>query len=291
MKMKKLVAGLLAAMMVMALAGCGGAKDAQSSAAGSAPSVESGLKTVEKGKLLVAMEAQYPPFNWTQVDDSNNAVAIKGNNTFANGYDVQMARRVAEALGLELEVVKLPWDSLSPAVQSGTADVVMAGMSPTADRRKSADFSDPYYESKLVVVVKKDGPYAKAKSFKDFKGAKLTAQVNTFHAKACQQITDADVQAPMKDFAALREALKSGIIDGYVSEKVEGLSASAALKDFTFVEVDGFQADPNDIAIAAAVKKGNTQLLDAINKALAKISNEDRDKIMDEAIKTQPIAG
>lgn len=289
MKMKKIVATMLAGLMILAAAGCGAAKE-ESSSAGAAAN-PNGLKTVEQGKLLVAMEAQYPPFNWTQVDDANNGVAIKGNNTFANGYDVQMARKVAESLGLELEVVKLPWDSLSPAVQSGTADIVMAGMSPTADRRKSADFSEPYYESKLVVVVKKDSPYAKAKNFADLKDAKLTAQVNTFHAKAVKQVDGADIQAPMKDFAAMREALKSGIIDGYVSEKVEGLSASAALDDFTFIEIDGFKADPNDIAIAAAVKKGNKTLLDAVNEALSKISQEDRDKLMDDVIKNQPIAG
>ena len=109
------------------------------------------------------MEAQYPPFNWTQVDDSNNAAPIKGSNTYANGYDIQIAQLIAKELGLKLEVVKLPWDSLSPAVQSGTADLVMAGMSPTAERRKTVNFSEPYYLSQLVVVVKKIAPWQKPK--------------------------------------------------------------------------------------------------------------------------------
>lgn len=297
MKLKKLMALVLSGMMVMSLAACGGnggSDEKTSEAAGSAvESNSTGLKTVEDGKLLVAMEAQYPPFNWTQTDDSNNAAPIKGTSTFANGYDVQMAQRVAKELGLELEIVKLPWDSLSPAVQSGTADIVMAGMSPTAERRETVDFSDPYYLSQLVVVVKKDGPYAQAKTLEDFNDATLTAQLNTFHAKAVTQIKGADIQEPMKDFGAMREALKSGIIDGYVSEKVEGLSASSAIDDFTFVEFEdgkGFETNPDDIAIAAAVKKGNDDLLNAVNAALAKISDEDRDAIMEKAIKEQPIA-
>ncbi len=296
MKFKKLMALVLSGMMLMSLAACGGngGEEQTSEPAGSVvESNSSGLQTVEEGKLLVAMEAQYPPFNWTQTDDSNNAAPIKGTSTFANGYDVQMAQRVAKELGLELEIVKLPWDSLSPAVQSGTADLVMAGMSPTAERRETVNFSDPYYLSQLVVVVKKDGPYTEAKALEDFKDATLTAQLNTFHAKAVTQIEGADIQEPMKDFGAMREALKSGIIDGYVSEKVEGLSASSAIDEFTFVEFEdgeGFETNPDDIAIAAAVKKGNDDLLNAVNAALAKISDEDRDAIMEKAIKEQPIA-
>lgn len=297
MRFKKLMALVLSGAMLMSLSACGGSGGNEQQTSEPAGSVvasdSSGLKTVESGKLLVAMEAQYPPFNWTQTDDSNNAAPIKGTTTFANGYDVQMAQLVAKDLGLELEIVKLPWDSLSPAVQSGTADLVMAGMSPTAERRETVNFSDPYYLSQLVVVVKKDGSYTEAKSLEDFKGATLTAQLNTFHAKAVNQVEGADIQKPMKDFGAMREALKSGIIDGYVSEKVEGLSASSAIDDFTFIEFEegkGFQADPNDIAIAAAVKKGNDDLLNAVNASLAKISDEDRDAIMEKAIKEQPIA-
>lgn len=286
MNLKKFVVGVLIGVLSCSLVACGNAKKEEESTA-------STIKTIEKGKLLVAMECQYPPFNWTQVNDSNSAAPIKDSPTFANGYDVQIAQRVAKELGLKLEVVKLPWDSLAPAVATGVADVVMAGMSPTAERRQSADFSEPYYNSQLVVVVKKDGAFAKAKTFSDFKNAKLTAQVNTFHAKALTQIKGANIQQPMKDFAAMRESLKSGIIDGYVSEKPEGLSASHAIDDFTFIEFgdkDCFIVDKNDIAIAAAVKKGNKELLEAINKSLAKISDEDRENIMKKAIEEQPSA-
>lgn len=295
MKLKKMLSTVLAMALAVSVVACGNDNggNASSEATSAAASDSTGLATVEKGKLLIAMEAQYPPFNWTQVDDSNNAAPIKGSNTYANGYDIQIAQLLAKDLGLKLEVVKLPWDSLSPAVQSGTADLVMAGMSPTAERRKTVNFSEPYYLSQLVVVVKKDSPLAKAKTKSDFKDAKITAQVNTFHATALQQLTEADIQKPMKDFSTMREALKSGIIDGYVSEKVEGLSAQNAIPEFTFVEFDkdnAFKTDPNDIAIAAAVKKGNDALLEAVNNALKNISDKDREAIMEKAIKDQPAA-
>ena len=140
-------------------------------------------------KLYVGLECAYAPFNFTQLDDSNGAVPIYNPNYkriagYANGYDVMIAKRIAAALGKELVIVKMEWDALIPAVNAGTIDMIIAGMSPTAVRKQSIDFSNDYYTSQLVVVVRKDGAYASAKSLDDLKGAKLTAQLGTFHLDA-----------------------------------------------------------------------------------------------------------
>lgn len=246
--------------------------------------------TVQDGKLRVAMECGYAPFNWTQTDDANGAVPIEG-GSYANGYDVQIAKKIAEAMGKELVVVKTEWDALPPAVQSGAVDLIIAGMSPTADRKESIDFSDNYYRSDLVMVVKKDGAYADAKTLEDFKGASITAQLNTFHYSVIEQIPEVNKLTAMDNFPAMRVALQSGAIDGYVSERPEGISASEAIADFTYVVFDegkGFVASDDDVAIAAGMKKGNTALADAVNKALADISEEERIEIMNDAIANQP---
>ncbi len=108
------------------------------------------------GTLRVAMECAYAPFNWTQTTDANGAVPISGqDNLYANGYDVVIARYIAAALGMELEVYAYQWDSLIAAVQSGAVDAIAAGMSPTAERAKEVDFTDCYYNSNLVVIYKK----------------------------------------------------------------------------------------------------------------------------------------
>ncbi|PKC51292.1 hypothetical protein RhiirA1_484070, partial [Rhizophagus irregularis] len=73
----------------------------------------------------------YPPFNWTQKDDSNGAVKIEGSNEYAGGYDVEIAKRVADALGKELVIVKTDWDGLLPALDTKVIDAIIAGMSPT----------------------------------------------------------------------------------------------------------------------------------------------------------------
>ncbi|HOB12485.1 MAG TPA: transporter substrate-binding domain-containing protein [Syntrophomonadaceae bacterium] len=238
----------------------------------------------------VGMECGYAPFNWTQLDDSNGAVPIQGTKEFAGGYDVEIAKLIAQGLGRELVIVKTAWDGLVPAVQSGTIDAIIAGMSPTAERKKTIDFTDNYYKSDLVMVVKKGSPYENATSIQDFSGAKITAQLNTFHYTVIDQIKDVQKQQAMEDFPAMRVALESGIIDGYVSERPEGVSASAANPNFVMVEFaqgQGFEASDDDVAIAVGLKKGNPDL-EKINEILASLSEEQRLELMDKAIANQP---
>ena len=111
------------------------------------------------GTLKIGMECAYKPYNWTETDNSSlGAFPISGEGKeglYANGYDVQIAKYVANKLGMKLEIYSLKWESLVPAVQSGTIDAIVAGMSPTADREKEIDFTVTYYESNLVVIIKK----------------------------------------------------------------------------------------------------------------------------------------
>ncbi len=236
----------------------------------------------------VGLEAGYAPFNWTQQDNSNGAVQIDGSSEFAGGYDVEIAKRIAEHLGKELVIVKTDWTGLPLALTSGKIDAIIAGMSPTAERKKEIDFSDNYYESDLVMVVKAGGAYENAASIQDFAGAKITAQLNTFHYSVIEQINGVEQQPAMDDFPAMRVALESGIIDGYVSERPEGVSAEAANSNFKMVEfAEGFATSPDDTAVAVGVAKGS-DLVAEINEVLAGISDEERMQIMDNAIQNQP---
>ena len=110
----------------------------------------------EKGEFRVGLECAYAPFNWTQTTDANGAVPISGkDNLYASCYDVQVAKYIAAELGMSLEVYSYEWDSLIAAVQSGAVDAIIAGMSPTAEREEQVDFTDCYYNSNLVVIIKK----------------------------------------------------------------------------------------------------------------------------------------
>jgi len=252
----------------------------------------SAISVMAENTFSVGLECNYAPFNWTQTDDSNGAVAIKGGGGFCGGYDVEIAKAIAEALGKELVIVKTEWDGLIPAVNAGKIDAVIAGMSPTEERKFSVDFSDPYYESDLVIVVKADGSFADAQSLEDFKGAKITAQLNTFHDTVVDQIPGVKHVTAMETFPAMIVALKSGKVDGYVSERPGAVSAKESNPDLSFVEFaegKGFEASPEDVAIAVAMKKGSTVLAD-VNAALSNISKEQRQELMDSAIANQPVS-
>ncbi|MBD7944932.1 MULTISPECIES: transporter substrate-binding domain-containing protein [Psychrobacillus] len=244
----------------------------------------------DQDTFTVGLEAGYAPFNWTQMDDKNGGVKIDGNAEYAGGYDVEIAKKIAEGLGKELVVVKTEWDGLVPALTSGKIDAIIAGMSPTAERKKTIDFSENYYTSNFVMVVKKGGTFENATSIQDFKGAKITGQLNTSHYGVIDQIEGVKKQPASDNFPAMRVALESGMIDGYVSERPEGISASSANDKFVMIEfTEGFVADEEETAVAVGLKK-ESDLTDKINKVLAGISEEERQEIMDNAILNQPAA-
>ncbi|MER2170219.1 amino acid ABC transporter substrate-binding protein, PAAT family [Paenisporosarcina quisquiliarum] len=281
---KRLVFITIFASLLLLLAACG--TDATETSGSSSDS----SKEATVDTFTVGLEAGYAPFNWTQLDDSNGGVKIDGNAEYAGGYDVEIAKRIADGLGKELVIVKTEWDGLVPSLQSDKIDAIIAGMSPTKERKETIDFSENYYTSNFVMVVKKGGAFEGATSIQDFSGAKITGQLNTSHYGVIDQIKDVQKQPASDNFAAMRVALESGVIDGYVSERPEGISASSANENFAMVEfTEGFKAKEEDTAVAVGLKKGS-DLTDKINEILAEISEEERQEIMDKAINNQPAA-
>lgn len=275
---------MLTAMTAILLAACGTGDKKDDNTAGDATKDEKG------GEFRIGMEAGYPPFNWTQQDDANGAVKIADNAEYAGGYDVQMAKKIAEGLGKELVIVKMEWDGLVPALQSKKIDAIVAGMSPTKERKQTIDFTENYYTSDFVMVIQKGSKYENAKSIQDFSGAKVTSQLNTSNYNVIDQIKGVDKQTAMENFSAMRVALEAGKIDGYVAERPEGISAAAANDKFTFVSFEeGFDTDISNTSIAVGLRKGDASL-DKINEILKGISEDDRQKIMEEAILQQPAA-
>jgi putative lysine transport system permease protein len=252
--------------------------------------VSTGLSVKADDYLRVGMEAAYAPFNWTQDDASNGAVPIEGTSQFANGYDVQIAKKIAADMGKELLVVKTSWTGLIPALTSGKIDMIAAGMSPTAERKKEIAFSDSYYTSYPVLVVAADGAYADAKSINEFKGAKVTAQQGVWHVDLLTKIPDAVPQTPMGDFSQMRQALSSGIIDAYISERPEAITAEQADKKFKMIALEeGFEVPEENAATAVGLRKNDTETLEKVNAVLATITNEDQVALMDQMIEIQPV--
>lgn len=300
---KKMLSILLASTMTLALTACGSSASsstdsAESDAAASESSTEETADSADSGEtktLKVAMECGYAPYNWTQADDSNGAVPINDSSDYAYGYDVMMAKLIAEQLGYDLEIVKLDWDSLVPAVQSGTVDCVIAGQSITSERLQMVDFSDPYYYASIVGLVKTDGAYTDAAGVADLAGATCTSQLGTVWYDVClPQIQDAEIQPAQESAPAMLVALESGRTDLIVTDMPTAMAAEVAYPDLKLLDFSGteddFEVSEEEINIGVSVQKGNTELLDGINSVLATLTTDDFDKMMEEAISVQPLS-
>ena len=242
-------------------------------------------------EIKVGMECGYAPFNWFQ--DTNKNGAVPTNGGYCGGYDVEIAKVIAKKLGKKLVIVKTEWDALlGPALTSGKVDLVIAGMSATPERKQSLLFTKPYYESDLVVVVKKNGKYAKAKSINDFSGARITGQLNTLHYDVIDQMKGVSKQTAMESFPAMIVALNSNKIDGYVSERPGAMAAQYSNPNLTFISFNkntGFKYETSEVNVAIGMKLGNTELEEKVNKILDQdLTPKVRKKIMEKAIKTQP---
>ena len=307
MKLKKTMSLCLAAVLAAGLAGCGStattestASSEESSAATAESSTEADATAAPDGDgdpttLTVAMECAYAPYNWTQSDDANGAVQIRDSSDYAYGYDVMMAKKIAEALGQNVQIVKLDWDSLIPAVMTGDVDCVIAGQSITSDRAKQVDFSDPYYYASIISLVKQDSKYASATSVADLAGATCTSQLGTIWYDSClPQIPDANILPAQETAPSMLVSLNSGACDVVVTDRPTAQAALVAYPDFVALDFGGgdqdFQVSDEDINIGISMKKGNTALQDAINGVLATMTTDDYNTMMDEAISVQPLS-
>ena len=281
---------VLAMMITVVAAGCGKSSDSTATGTGESASGETATQQSSGEKVLrVGMECGNPPYNWSQPDDSNGAVEVEGTNEYVNGYDITMAKTLAESMGCKLEVYKIEWNGLIMALQSNKIDAIIAGMSPTAERKESVDFTDPYYTADYMTLVKADSKFASATSKEDLKGAVVSSQQGTKMYDTLTQIPDAKIEDALPDMSSVVVALTSGRIDATIVEKPIGLAAVATNPDLKLLDFeDGYDVDDSITSISIAVRKGDSERLDALNRQLQTIDEDTRAKWMDEAIGNQP---
>lgn len=292
--MRKITCLVLAMLLTLSLAACGGKTESTATTAAASSS------GVEDGVLTIAMECAYAPYNWTQGDDSNGAVPISNvPGSYANGYDVMIGKKIAEANGWQLEVIQSDWDSLVPGVQTGIFDAVIAGQSMTAERSEQVDFAGPYFYATIVCVTKKDSPFASAKSIKDLTGGKCTAQIATIWYDQClPQIEGANVQTAAETAPAMLMALETGSVDFICTDMPTAQGAIAAYPDMTILDFSGTDGDfqfsdqvrAENVNIGVSVKKGNTELKDKIDAVLSTMTQDDMNALMQQAIAVQPLS-
>ncbi len=259
---KKILTIALVGLMAASLAACGKASETQTSNAasestsdGKAESKSDGtsqIKTVEAGKLTLATNAEFPPYEY---HDGDKIV----------GIDMDIADAIAKKLGLEVQIEDIAFDSVILEVTSGKADIGLAGISATDERKQSVDFSDTYTTSKQLIIVKDDSTITGSK---DLEGKTVGVQTGTTGDILASDIKDVKPERYDKGMDAV-QALSQGkvdavIIDSEVAKKFVEETSGLKVLDEAF-------ADEN---YAIAIKKGNKELLDSVNKALSELKSD-----------------
>lgn len=260
--------------------------------------VPSGSETQEvtlttDGVLVVGMECAYAPFNWTETSQTESNVAISNlSGAYAEGYDVQVAKILAEELGLQLQIKALEWGALINNLQSGLIDCIIAGMSPTEERMQSIDFTEKYYESTHVLLLKKTSEYASANSLSGFAGATVIGQTGTIYADLVSQAVAAGAVAGtnLSTVPHIVNAIVNDTADATILEEPVAMGICSQYPELTYVKLTqgGFEVADEDKIVSIGVRKGFT-LTTQMNEVLSsKLTESTRATLMEQAIANAP---
>ena len=256
----------------------------------------------DKEVLRVGMECAYAPFNWTQDEATTpggeKAVQIYDSTFYAYGYDVAVAQKIADELGMDLEIHKVEWSSIGISMDAGDYDCIIAGMGRTAEREMSYSFTTPYYYRDNCIVVKADGPYADVKGLSDLAdtGCKVTTQLGTGWIPLLDQIKGGETGTNYETTSECFMAVSNGVADVCIVDLPTAKSALLTnndLKIITFDEGDSFEGDDEMVNVCIATRKDDTDLRDKIQGAMDSIGWSDKatmDELMEKCIGEQPAA-
>lgn len=247
--------------------------------------------------IVVGLEADYAPFNWSTSVKTEFTHPLHGRVDYADGYDVQIAKLIAEGLGKKLVIKAVGWDGLIPAADSGSIDLIIAGMTPTPDRATSILFTEEYFRAEPVIILRKDSNFynqeavnAGTVSVNDFKGAKAVAQLGTIYEGLVDQLPGAVKETSLENYAMLELSLANKDADIVIAEQpvAEGMvNKNKDLIYISFTEGNGFEVETLDVIVSIGLKLGRNSLKDEIDEILKGISNEQRNALMAAAIARQ----
>ena len=213
------------------------------------------------GKLVVGTSADYPPYEFHLLNDEEGDLV---------GIDIDISRVIAEELGVKLEVKDLIFSRIFQSLESGQIDMAIAGLHPTEERKKIADFSDIYYQAIQSIIILKDNS-DRIKTIEDLRGKRVGVQKDTIQeSMAKSQIIGAqfDVRETIEELIII---LDKGLVDAIILEKPVADSYIHRSTRLTSIECEKFN---DKLGSAIAVKKGNAELLSEINRILGKLKKE-----------------
>lgn len=275
MNMKHSIFAIAAAAMLAA--GCSGA-----------PAADAG--TEDKDTFTVGMECDYAPFNWQTAEATDTSTELGSGAGYCDGYDVKISSELADKMGKKLVVKKINWDGLQPALESGDIDAIIAGMTASEDREEGIDFTTPYYESEMVMIVPKDSEAVNFDDIQQFSGWKVIGQKNTNYDTVIDQIEGVDHVTPKAKYPELILALQAGEAQAITAELpvAKGIvEANPDLTYITFADGKGFDVDTS-VSIGLKNDTRDTESFKQIQTALDEISQEQREEWMLNAVNNAP---
>ena len=249
-KFNKVMAIALVGLMTIASAGCSSKSNSSDASSSSSSSSSAEGNTEESGKLIMATNAEFPPYEYY---DGDSIV----------GIDVEIAQAIAETMGKELVIDDIAFDSIIPAVTSGKADIGLAGMTVTEDRLVNVDFSDTYCQASQVIIVRKDNTEITTPD--DLVGKKIGVQLGTTGDIYSGDSEGAQVERFSKGFEAVL-SLQQGKLDAVVIDDQVAKAFADANSDVVVIEEPFTQEE-----YAIAVNKGNEELLTQLNDAIKEL--------------------
>lgn len=269
--MKKIIVFMMALFLFLGLTACKNERD---------------VVVSREDQFIVGLECDYAPFNWTE--DYRTPYNYPINNfegKFADGYDVQIAKAVAASLGKVLVIEKLAWDALIPALEANKIDAIIAGMSPTEERKASVSFTDGYYRSTHVVVVRNNSTYANGKTLQDFAGATFVGQLGTVYNDLVDQLIGVTKGTPLKSVPDIINSILSNKIDGTVLELPVATGVVLKNPELKFIELEsGFEVEEEEVLVSVAIRLNQPELLASINAILEAIPETVRIRLMQQAV-------
>lgn len=247
---KKVVAVLVVISLALGLGGCGNRRSLDAN---------SKLNEIKKaGKIVVGTSAEYPPFEFHKEINGKDQVV---------GFDIEIAKEIAKDMGVELEIKDMKFDGLLAALQSGNIDFVIAGMTPTEERKKSVDFSKVYYKVVQRIAVNSSS-YGKINSIEDLKGKKVGVQKGSVQEKMAKEMLKYSEIKSLSKIPDLIMELKTNKVDAVLIEEPVGKSFEAKNSD---IKLSSIELKFEDDGSAIAIKKGSEDVLESINKTLDRL--------------------
>lgn len=242
------------------------------------------------GQFRVGMECAYAPNNWQETTATETNVPIENvPGSYAEGYDVQFAKIIADYLGVELVIVKMDWDGLIEALNQGQIDAIIAGMMDTAERKQAINFSAPYHATVYGMMVNAGSAFENATSIQDFSGASVLGQKDTALDTVIDQIEGVNHLTAVSSVPDMLARLQQGACDALVINVENSAGYLVSNPNFRVIEfAEGCGFELPSLGACVGIRKSDDTLLALVDEALATVDDEAREVMWNTAVENQP---